>query len=82
MQDKYYKKIKERVIDVETTIRVKDYSKNKVTLENYYEIGKLIIEAQGGEDRAKYGDNLIKEYSKKLMIEIDKKYSERGRTGS
>ena len=75
MSDKYYNEIKNRLIDVEVISRIKDYSKNKTTLENYYEIGRLIIEAQGGEKRAKYGDNLIKEYSNKLMIEVDKKYS-------
>jgi len=30
----------------------------------------LLIEAQGGEERAKYGDGLIKEYSKKLSEEL------------
>ena len=40
-------------------------------------MGKLIIEAQGGETRAKYGDNLIKEFSKKLIVEVGKKYNER-----
>ena len=77
MQDKYYKEIKERIIDVETTEQVKNYTTNRVKLENYYEIGKLIIEAQGGEKRAKYGDGLIKEYSKKLVMEVGKKYSYR-----
>ena len=37
----------------------------------------MLIEAQGGEKRAKYGDNLIKEYSIKLTKELNKKYSER-----
>ena len=73
----YYNEIKNEIIDIETYKKVKDYSKNKRELEGYYKIGKLIIEAQGGEERAKYGDGLIKEYSKKLMKEIDKKYSER-----
>lgn len=73
--DKYYEEIKDLIIDTETTIRVKDYSKNKVVLNNYYKIGKLIIEAQGGEKRAKYGNGLIKEYSKKLIAEVGKKYS-------
>ena len=36
------------------------------TLDTYYEIGRLIIEAQGGEERAKYGNGLIKEWSKEL----------------
>ena len=38
-------------------------------------MGKLLIEAQGGEDRAKYGDGLIKEYSEKLTKDLGKKYS-------
>ena len=46
-------------------------------MENYYKIGMLLIEAQGGEERAKYGDGLIKEYSKKLTTELGKGYSER-----
>ena len=41
----------------------------------YYNVGKEIIEAQGGESRAKYRDNLIKEYSKKLTLELNKNYS-------
>ena len=73
----YYNEIKNEIIDIETYKKVKDYSKNKRELEGYYKIGKLIIEAQGGEERAKYGDGLIKEYSKKLILECDKKYNER-----
>ena len=75
MSDKYYNEIKNRLIDVEVTNRVKDYSKTKTTLENYYEIGRLIIEAQGGEKRNKYGDNLIKEYAIKLTSDLGKGYS-------
>ena len=55
--------------------RVKDYSKNRNELSTYYNVGKLLIEAQGGEDRAKYGDGLIKEYSLKLSQEIENKYN-------
>ena len=40
----------------------KTYSKNKNELITYYNVGKLIIEAQGGENKAKYGDKLIKEF--------------------
>lgn len=43
-QDKYYLEIKDRLIDVELTEKVKNYTSNRVKLENYYEIGKLIIE--------------------------------------
>jgi len=40
----------------------------------YFEIGKLIVEAQGGENRAKYGNGLIKEWSKVLTDEYGKGY--------
>ena len=73
--DNYYDQIKKRLVDVEIQNKVKDYSKNKYTLEKYYEIGKLLIEAQGGEKRAKYGDGLIKEYSRKLSNELGEKYN-------
>lgn len=73
----YYDNIKQELINNEIYNKVKDYSKNKSDLETYYKVGKLIVEAQGGEEKAKYGDNLIREYSKKLMQEINKKYSYR-----
>jgi len=73
----YYNEIKEQIINNEVYKKVKDYSKNRNELETYYNVGKLIIEAQGGETRARYGDNLIKEYSKKLTVELGKGYSTR-----
>ena len=73
----YYNEIKTKLIDNEVYKKVKDYSKNRNELNTYYEVGKLLIEAQGGEDRARYGDCLIKEYSKRLSIEVNKKYGYR-----
>ncbi len=73
----YYNEIKNEITDIESYKKVKDYSKNKRELEGYYKIGKLIVEAQGGESRAKYGDGLIKDFSKKLVLECGKKYNER-----
>ena len=71
----YYNEIKNKLIDNEVYKRVKDYSKNRNDLSTYYEVGKLLIEAQGGEDRAKYGDALIKEYSERLKYDINIKYN-------
>ena len=73
----YYNEIKNKLIDNEVYKRVKDYSKNRNDLNTYYEVGKLLIEAQGGEERAKYGDRLIKEYSERLYNELGKKYNRR-----
>ena len=71
----YYNEIKETLVKNEIYKKVKDYSKNKSDLNAYFEVGRLIVEAQGGEKRAKYGNKLIKEYSEKLTEELGKGYT-------
>ena len=71
---KYYEEIKDKLLKNETYKKVKDYSKNRSDLNTYFEVGRLLIEAQGGEERAKYGNKLIKEYSEKLTKELGKRY--------
>ena len=73
----YYEEIKNKLLKNETYKKVKDYSKNRSDLNTYFEVGRLLIEAQGGEERAKYGNKLIKEYSEKLTKELGKGYSRR-----
>lgn len=68
----YYGEIKNILIDDEIYSQVKDYSKEKHTLITHYEVGKLLSEAG-----SKYGDNVIKEYSIKLSMEVNKKYNSR-----
>ncbi len=68
----YYNEIKSRLIDNEIYCKVKDYSKERHRVLTYFEIGRLLNEAGG-----KYGDNIINEYSKKLVIEVGKKYNRR-----
>ena len=71
----YYDEIKNVLVSNEVYKKAKNYSKNKSNLNAYYNVGRLIVEAQGGETRAKYGDKLIEEYSKKLTKELGKGYS-------
>ena len=71
----YYNEIKDVLVKNEVYKKVKDYSKNKSDLNAYFEVGRLIVEAQGGEARAKYGNKLIKEYSEKLTKELGKGYT-------
>lgn len=66
----YYNEIKNKLIDNEIYSKVKDYSKERYKVTTYFEIGKLLNEAGG-----KYGDNIIDEYSKKLVTEVGKKYN-------
>ena len=68
----YYEEIKNKIIDNEIYCKVKDYSKERNTVNTYFEIGRLLTEAGG-----KYGDNIIDEYSKKLVVEVGKKYNSR-----
>ena len=69
--------IKEELVNNEVEKRVGNYFLNRNELNRYYNVGKLLIEAQGGENRAKYGDGLIKKYSEKLTNEIGNGYSTR-----
>ena len=73
----YYEEIKNELIDNIVTKKAKDYSRNTSDLMHYYNVGKLLIEAQGGESRAKYGDGLIRKYSQRLTKELGKGYSTR-----
>ena len=70
----YYNEIKKELLNYEITKKVKEYSINKSELETKYNVGKMLIEAQGGEERAKYGNGLIKEYSTRLLKETGLKY--------
>ena len=71
----YYNEIKNILIDNAIGRKVREYKSNQKDLESYYNVGKLLVEAQGGEERAKYGNGLIKEYSKRLTSELGKGYS-------
>ena len=68
----YYNEIKEQLIKSEIYDKVKDYSKDRNKVGVYYKIGRLLSEAG-----KVYGQNIIKQYSEKLMIEVKKKYNER-----
>ena len=65
----YYNEIKTEIINNEITKKVKDYSKNRSDLNTYYNVGKLLSEAG-----KHYGEGIIKEYSKRLSKDLNKKY--------
>ena len=58
----YYNEIKQELINNKINIKVKNYSINKSDLNTYYNVGKLLLEVGN-----KYGENIIKEYSIKLI---------------
>ena len=68
----YYEEIKNKIIDNEIYCKVKDYSKERNTVNTYYEVGKLLTEAG-----KTYGESIIENYSKKLLLDVGKKYNAR-----
>ena len=70
----YYNQIKDVIEKKEVNEGVRRLQSNKDTLNAYYEIGRLLVEAQGGENKSKYGDMLIKNWSKRLVEQYGKGY--------
>ena len=75
MANETFKQLENIVIEIESNSRVRKIIDNEERLKGYYEIGRLLVEAQGGATRAKYGDNLIKKWGEKLAKEYGKNYS-------
>ena len=73
--DKDYKKELIKLVEkTEVNKGYHDYFKNKDLVNNYFEIGKLLIEAQGGEEHDTYGNKLIKTWSVELTEKFGKGY--------
>ena len=68
----YYNKIKNELINNEINRAIKNYSINRSDLNSYYNVGKMLSEAD-----KHYGEGIIKEYSKKLKLDLNKNYSVR-----
>ena len=73
--DVYYQNIKGLIESNLVELRKNEIKNNYHTLETYLNVGKELVEAQGGEVRAKYGNNLIRKYSVKLTKEYGKGYN-------
>ena len=67
-----YNDLEKELIKVLDKKKVKDYSKERNKVITYFEIGRLLNETGG-----KFGDNIIDKYSKKLVLEVGKKYNRR-----
>ena len=72
MDREFYEGIKE-ILD---SARNKVYqTANFAMVEAYWQIGKSIIEEQGGEDRAEYGTGLIKELSAQMTKDFGRGFT-------
>lgn len=68
----------EQISSILSTARDKAYTAvNFAMVEAYWEIGKSIVEQQGGEERATYGDALLKELASRLTEDFGKGFDAR-----
>ena len=70
----YYSEIVNYIEDLEVNKRVRELKDNYDTLLTYWNIGKSIVDAQGGKSRAKYGNALMKNWGEKLSKVYGKGY--------
>ena len=74
-EENIYKEIKDELVQSKIDKKMDTYFTNKNELTHYYNVGKMIVDAQGGEEKAEYGDGLIKKISIRLTNELGKGYS-------
>ena len=76
-EENIYNEIKNELVQSVIDKKIDAYYTNKNELMHYYNVGKMIVDAQGGDARARYGDGLIKKFSKRLTNELGSGYLER-----
>ncbi len=70
----YYDEVNSYVKKVEIGKAIRETNANMELVECYWNVGRLIVEAQGGKDKSKYGNELLKDWSAKLTKEYGKGY--------
>lgn len=70
-----YEEIETLVKKIEIGKSIRERQTNKEQVDTYWNIGKLIIDAQGGKDKSKYGDELLKKWSNDLSLKYGKGYN-------
>ena len=73
-EEKYYQEIEHLIKRNEINKRARKLEEKNDTIVIYWQIGKTLVEAQGGSRRAKYGNELIKKWSTKLTEIYGKGY--------
>ena len=73
-EEQYYSEIEHLIKKNEIQKQVRRLEENYTLVTTYWTIGKILVEAQGGESRAKYGNELIKKWSSKLTELYGKGY--------
>ena len=70
----YLKEANEYIKKVEIGKSIREINANRELVECYWNVGRLIVEAQGGKEKSKYGNELLKKWSEKLTNDYGKGY--------
>ncbi len=70
----YYDEVNSYVKKVEIGKAIRETNANMELVECYWNVGRLIVEAQGGKEKSTYGNELLKDWSAKLTKEFGKGY--------
>ena len=70
----YYDEVNNYVKKVEMGKAIRETNANMELVECYWNVDRLIVEAQGGKDKSKYGNELLKNWAAKLTKEYGKGY--------
>lgn len=70
--NKYFEEISHLIKKNEINKRVRKIQNNSEDLETKWNIGRLLVEAQGGEKRATYGNELLRNGLKILLRSMEK----------
>ena len=73
-EEQYYSEIEHLIKRNEIQKQARRLEETHTLVTTYWTIGKILVEAQGGASRAKYGNELIKKWSKRLTELYGKGY--------
>ena len=68
----YYDEINNYVKKAEIGKSIRESNANRELVECYWNVGRLIVEAQGGKEKAKYGNSLLRIGQKNLLRNTEK----------
>lgn len=71
----YYDEINNYVKKAEIGKSIRESNASRELVECYWNVGRLIVEAQGGKEKAKYCDKLLKEWANTLTQKYGKGYN-------
>lgn len=74
MKNEFYEEIKSILLDARNRVY---QTANSAMVEAYWQIGKSIVEEQGGEERAEYGTGLLNELSRQMTLDFGKGFTVR-----